>query len=108
MVQMVGFEPTRYFYHRPLKPACLPIPPHLHIKGIIIYTFFIYHFYINFIFILTSFLYYIYNYFHCKGYFIFLILWFSTIPGNLPRLAIGLPFTSFISIVISIALAPEI
>src|SRR6056297_2158563 len=45
------------------------------------------------VFYLTIF-YYIYFFGICKDYFIFLILLFSTIPGNLPRLAIGLPFTS--------------
>ena len=29
-VQEVGLEPTRYCYHRHLKPARLPIPPFLH------------------------------------------------------------------------------
>ncbi len=31
MVQMTGLEPTRTNVHYPLKVACLPIPPHLHI-----------------------------------------------------------------------------
>ena len=32
IVQEVGLEPTRYCYHRHLKPARLPIPPFLHIQ----------------------------------------------------------------------------
>ena len=28
VVPVVGVEPTRYFYHRILSPARLPIPPH--------------------------------------------------------------------------------
>ena len=30
IVQEAGLEPARYCYHRPLKPARLPIPPFLH------------------------------------------------------------------------------
>lgn len=29
-VQVMGFEPTRYFYQRILSPLRLPIPPYLH------------------------------------------------------------------------------
>lgn len=29
-MQEMGLEPTRYCYHRHLKPARLPIPPFLH------------------------------------------------------------------------------
>ena len=29
-MQKMGLEPTRYCYHRHLKPARLPIPPLLH------------------------------------------------------------------------------
>lgn len=32
IMQKMGLEPTRYCYHRHLKPARLPIPPFLHIK----------------------------------------------------------------------------
>ena len=30
IMQKMGLEPTRYCYHRHLKPARLPIPPLLH------------------------------------------------------------------------------
>ena len=30
IMQEMGLEPTRYCYHRHLKPARLPIPPLLH------------------------------------------------------------------------------
>ena len=31
-MQKMGLEPTRYCYHRHLKPARLPIPPLLHVE----------------------------------------------------------------------------
>src|SRR5579875_3132602 len=30
MVRGAGLEPARYFYHEPLKLACLPVPPPSH------------------------------------------------------------------------------
>jgi hypothetical protein len=30
MVRGAGLEPARYFYHEPLKLACLPVPPPAH------------------------------------------------------------------------------
>ena len=32
VMQEMGLEPTRYCYHRHLKPARLPIPPLLHVE----------------------------------------------------------------------------
>ena len=32
MVRGAGLEPARYFYHEPLKLACLPVPPPSHSK----------------------------------------------------------------------------
>ena len=32
MVHMMGLEPIREYSHCPLKTACLPIPPHVHMK----------------------------------------------------------------------------
>lgn len=40
-MQEMGLEPTRYCYHRHLKPARLPIPPLLQ-TNIIITFFFVY------------------------------------------------------------------
>ena len=34
-MQEMGLEPTRYCYHRHLKPARLPIPPFLHASDIV-------------------------------------------------------------------------
>lgn len=41
MVRMTGVEPARG-YHRNLKPARLPIPPHPHIKGFKSSLFFVF------------------------------------------------------------------
>jgi hypothetical protein len=30
LVRGAGLEPARYFYHEPLKLACLPVPPPSH------------------------------------------------------------------------------
>ncbi len=34
-MQEMGLEPTRYCYHRHLKPARLPIPPLLHLYEVL-------------------------------------------------------------------------
>ena len=39
-MQEMGLEPTRYCYHRHLKPARLPIPPLLRTKTILPFLFF--------------------------------------------------------------------
>ena len=40
LMQKMGLEPTRYCYHRHLKPARLPIPPLLHVnRHMLLYLF---------------------------------------------------------------------
>ena len=47
IVQEMGLEPTRYCYHRHLKPARLPIPPLLRTKYILAYFKVFVNWYLN-------------------------------------------------------------
>ena len=40
MVHGMGLEPTRDYSHYPLKVACLPIPPPVHVRFVSLYLYY--------------------------------------------------------------------